>query len=146
MLLEKNTTSRIIYVLLFLFSLNIFNQSSLILAAVFAFIVLYDRGKLYIPTNDNVFLILMIFSSAFFIFSSQNGLNAGISAFGCPMAYYIGMRVQNDRLKISCAEDQLKSLTLLLVVGMTCHAVVNFIYELIRFGGINSGGIHYDFF
>ena len=71
MLLEKNTTSRIIYVLLFLFSLNIFNQSSLILAAVFAFIVLYDRGKLYIPTNDNVFLILMIFSSAFFIFSSQ---------------------------------------------------------------------------
>ena len=66
MLSEKSVTSRIIYLLLFLFSLNVFNQSSLILVAMFAFVVLYDKGKLYIPPNDNVFFILMLFSITFF--------------------------------------------------------------------------------
>lgn len=146
MLLERNSTSRIIYLLLFLFSLNIFNQSSLILAAVFVFVVLYDRGKLCILPNDNVFFTLMLFSITFFIFSLQSGFNAGISAIGCPMAYYIGIRLQNEQMEKSCGEEQLRFLTLLLVAGMTCHAVVNFIYELIRFGGINSGATHYDFF
>lgn len=146
MLSEKNFTSRIIYILLFLFSLNVFNQSSLILAAVFALILIYDRGKLYIPGKDNVFFALLLFAVTFFVFSAQNGINAGISAIGCPMAYYIGLRVQNEQMEISQAEKQLKSVTLLLVAGMTCHAIVNFLYELVRFGGINSGGIHYDFF
>lgn len=146
MLLEKNFTSRMVYTLLFLFSLNIFNQSSLILAAVFILVVIYDRGKLHIPANDNVFFVLVIFAAAFFLFSGQNGLSAGISAIGCPMAYYIGLRVQNEQMKISQAEKQLKSVTMLLVAGMTCHAVVNFLYELVRFGGINSGATHYDFF
>lgn len=134
------------YILLFLFSLNIFNQSSLILAAVFILVVIYDREKLHIPANDNVFFVLVIFAAAFFLFSGQNGLSAGISAIGCPMAYYIGLRVQNKQMEISQAEKQLKSVTTLLVTGMTCHAVVNFLYELVRFGGINSGGTHYDFF
>ena len=141
MLLEKNFTSRMMYILLFLFSLNIFNQSSLILAAVFILVVIYDRGKLHIPANDNVFFVLVIFAAAFFLFSGQNGLSAGISAIGCPMAYYIGLRVQNEQMEISQAEKQLKSVTTLLVTGMTCHAVVNFLYELVRFGGT-----HYDFF
>ena len=146
MLSEKNFTSRIIYILLFLFSLNVFNQSSLILAAVFVLVLIYDRGKLYIPGKDKVFFVLLFFAVAFFVFSAQNGLNAGISAIGCPMAYYIGLRVQNEQMEMSQAEKQLKSVTLLLVAGMTCHAIVNFLYELVRFGGINSGGIHYDFF
>ena len=146
MLLEKNRTSRIIYILLFLFSLNIFNQSSLILAAVFALVVIFDRGKLYIPANDNTFFVLVIFAAAFFTFSLQNGLSAGISAIGCPMAYYIGLRMQNKQMEMPQAEKHLKSVTVLLVAGMTCHAVVNFLYELVRFGGINSGAVHYDFF
>lgn len=66
MLLEKNFTSRMMYILLFLFSLNIFNQSSLILAAIFILVVIYDRGKLHIPANDNVFFVLVIFAAAFF--------------------------------------------------------------------------------
>lgn len=146
MLSEKNFTSRMIYILLFLFSLNVFNQSSLILAAVFILVVIFDRGKLYIPANGNVFVVLVFFAAVFFAFSAQNGLNAGISAIGCPMAYYIGLRVQNERIALAQAEKQLKSVTTLLVAGMTCHAVVNFLYELVRFGGINSGGTHYDFF
>ena len=146
MLSERNFTSRMIYILLFLFSLNVFNQSSLILAAVFILVVIFDRGKLYIPANDNVFVVLVFFAAVFFVFSAQNGLNAGISAIGCPMAYYIGLRVQNERIALAQAEKQLKSVTTLLVAGMTCHAVVNFLYELVRFGGINSGGTHYDFF
>lgn len=146
MLSEKNFTSRMVYILLFLFSLNVFNQSSLILASVFVLIFIYDRGKLYIPGNDNVFFVLLFFAVTFYLFSAQNGLNAGISAIGCPMAYYIGLRVQNVQMEMSLAEKQLKSVTLLLVAGMTCHAIINFLYELVRFGGINSGGIHYDFF
>ena len=146
MILEKNITSKVIYVLLFLFSLNLFNQSSLFLAVVFALVVIYDRGKLYIPSDDNVFFALLLFAITFFVFSAQNSLNAGISAIGCPMAYYIGLRLQSDQIEVLCAEKKLKFITLLLVAGMTCHAIVNFIYELVRFGGINSGGIHYDFF
>lgn len=146
MLSKKIFTSRMIYILLFLFSLNVFNQSSLILAAVFILIVILDRGKLYIPANDTVLFVLVVFAAVFFVFSTQNGLNAGISAIGCPMAYYIGLRVQNEQMEISQAEKQLKSVTMLLVAGMTCHAVVNFLYEVVRFGGINSGGTHYDFF
>ena len=145
MLLEKNM-SRIIYVLLFLFSLNAFNESSLFLALLFAFIVICDKGKLYIPSNDRIFFVLLLFSVAFFVFSAQNGVRTGLPAVGCPMAYYIGLRLQNNKLETLRAEKQLRVVTLLLVAGMTCHAVVNFIYELIRFGGINSGGIHYDFF
>ena len=53
MLLEKNFASRLIYILLFLFSLNLFNQSSLLLAVVFILVVVYDRGRLYIPENDS---------------------------------------------------------------------------------------------
>ena len=143
---EKNFTSRMIYILLFLFSLNVFNQSSLILAALFILIAILDRGKLYIPANDTVFFVLMFFAAVFFVFSTQNGLNAGISAIGCPMAYYIGLRVQNEQMEMAQAENRLKSVTMLLVAGMTCHAVVNFLYEMVRFGGINSGGTHYDFF
>ena len=105
MLLEKNFTSRMMYILLFLFSLNIFNQSSLILAAVFILVVIYDREKLHIPANDNVFFVLVIFAVAFFLFSGQNGLSAGISAIGCPMAYYIGLRVQNEQMEISQAVE-----------------------------------------
>ena len=127
MLSERNFTSRMIYILLFLFSLNVFNQSSLILAAVFILVVIFDRGKLYIPANDNVFVVLVFFAAVFFVFSAQNGLNAGISAIGCPMAYYIGLRVQNERIALAQAEKQLKSVTTLLVAGMTCHAVVNFL-------------------
>ena len=145
MLLEKNT-SRIIYALLFLFSLNAFNESSLFLAVLFALIVICDKGKLYVPSNDRIFFVLLLFSVAFFVFSAQNGVRTGLPAFGCPMAYYIGLRLQNNKLETLRAEKQLRVVTLLLVAGMTCHAVVNFIYELIRFGGINSGGIHYDFF
>lgn len=115
-----------LYILLFLFSLNVFNQSSLILAAVFILVVIFDRGKLYIPANDNVFVVL-VFLRLSFCFSAQNGLNAGISAIGCPMAYYIGLRVQNERIALAQAEEQLKSVTILLVAGMTCHAVVNFV-------------------
>lgn len=146
MLSEKNFTSKMIYILLFLFSLNVFNQSSLILAAVFILVVILDRGKLYIPANDTVSFVLVTFAAAFFVFSTQNGLNAGISAIGCPMAYYIGLRMQNKQMGIAQAEKQLNSVTTLLVAGMTCHAVVNFLYELIRFGGINSSAVHYDFF
>lgn len=71
MLLEKNFTSRMMYILLFLFSLNIFNQSSLILAAVFILVVIYDREKLHIPANDNVFFVLVIFAVAFFCFRAK---------------------------------------------------------------------------
>ena len=145
MLLEKNT-SRIIYALLFLFSLNAFNESSLFLAVLFALIVICDKGKLYVPSNDRIFFVLLLFSVAFFVFSAQKGVRTGLPAFGCPMAYYVGMRLQNSKIETLRAEKQLRAVTLLLVAGMTCHAVVNFIYELIRFGGINSGGIHYDFF
>ena len=65
MLSEKKFTSRMIYILLFLFSLNVFNQSSLILAAVFILVVIFDRGKLYIPANDNVFVVLVFFAAVF---------------------------------------------------------------------------------
>lgn len=70
--------------------------------------------------------VVLVFLRLSFCFSAQNGLNAGISAIGCPMAYYIGLRVQNERIALAQAEEQLKSVTILLVAGMTCHAVVNF--------------------
>ena len=93
MLLEKNFASRLIYILLFLFSLNLFNQSSLLLAVVFMLVVVYDRGRLYIPENDSVFFFLLLFAVSYMVFASQNGFGAGISAIGCPMAYYIGLSV-----------------------------------------------------
>ena len=103
MQLEKGIVGKIVWGLLFLFSLNLFNQSSLILMLLFGF--------------------------------------TGISAFGCPMSYYIGKRMITKQNEL-----QIKSIAILLVTGMTCHAFVNFFYELIRFGGINSSGTHYDFF
>ena len=147
MLYENRLPYKFIYLLLFLFSLNIFNQSSLILAAVVMLVVLVDRGHLYIISKDNTFFALVLFSVTFFVFSAQSGLGAGISAIGCPMAYYLGLRLQQEREEnMGQSEGRLNRVTLILVSGMTCHAIVNFIYELVRFGGINSGGIHYDLF
>lgn len=147
MLYEKRLPYKIICILLFLFSLNIFNQSSLLLTATFILVVGVDRGCLYIPAKDNTFFALVVFSVAFFVFSAQNGVTTGISAMGCPMAYYLGARLGSEITDdVRQSEARLNTLTLVLVAGMTCHAVVNFIYELVRFGGINSGGIHYDFF
>lgn len=147
MLYENRLPYKFICLLLFLFSLNIFNQSSLILAAAFMLVVVVDRGCLYIPPKDNAFFALVLFSVAFFVFSAQNGLGSGISAIGCPMAYYLGLRLESEiRDDVRQSEIRLNTVTLILVAGMTCHAVVNFVYELVRFGGINSGGIHYDFF
>ena len=71
MLSEKKFTSRMIYILLFLFSLNVFNQSSLILAAVFILVVIFDRGKLYIPANDNVFGVLVFLRLSFLFFQRR---------------------------------------------------------------------------
>lgn len=45
----------------------------------------------------------------------------GISAFGCPMSYYIGKRMISKQNEL-----QIKSVVILLVTGMTCHAFVNF--------------------
>ena len=147
MLYENRLPYKFICLLLFLFSLNIFNQSSLILVAVVMLVVLVDRGHLYIISKDNTFFALVLFSVTFFVFSAQSGLGAGISAIGCPMAYYLGLRLQQESEdNMGQSEGCLNRVTLILVSGMTCHAIVNFIYEWVRFGGINSGGIHYDLF
>lgn len=77
MLYENRLPYKFIYLLLFLFSLNIFNQSSLILAAVVMLVVLVDRGHLYIISKDNTFFALVLFSVTFFVFSAQSGLGGG---------------------------------------------------------------------
>lgn len=141
MQLEKGIVGKIVWGLLFLFSLNLFNQSSLILMLLFGFIVIMDKGKIYYCSKDSMFYLLIIFAVTFFLFAAQNGISTGISAFGCPMSYYIGKRMITKQNEL-----QIKSIAILLVTGMTCHAFVNFFYELIRFGGINSSGTHYDFF
>lgn len=100
MLLEKNFTSRMMYILLFLFSLNIFNQSSLILAAVFILVVIYDREKLHIPANDNVFFVLVIFAVAFFLFSGQNGFKCrNIRNWDAPWLIILGFECRMNKWK-----------------------------------------------
>lgn len=142
----KKTTNRIIWFLIFLFALNFYNKSSLILAVIFAVVIALDGGKLSINHKDSTFWVLAFFSLSFYIFSLQNGFTTGFAAFGCPMAYYIGTRLYRGAYENGLPEEQLHSMTIRLTAGMTLHAAINFVYELIRFGGINSGGIHYDFF
>ena len=90
MIAKDNIINKLIYILLFLFAINIFNQSSSILALVFIMVILLDRAKLYLIQNNKTFWVLVAFAISFVFFSAQNGINEGIAATGCPMAYYIG--------------------------------------------------------
>lgn len=146
MIAKDNIINKLIYILLFLFAINIFNQSSSILALVFIMVILLDRAKLYLIQNNKTFWVLVAFAISFVFFSAQNGINEGIAATGCPMAYYIGLRLQKGAQEAEKEEKTLKKIVFIVIFGMTSHAIVNFIYELIRFGGVNSGAIHYDFF
>lgn len=144
-MISKNAANRIIHLLIFLCAMNFFNQSSWLLVVVFVLIIIIDKGKVYVCAKDSTFWILIFFAITFFLFAAQNGIASGFPAIGCPMAYYIGTRMQRDQ-ENERVEKQLNSMVIRLTAGMTLHAIINFVYELIRFGGINSGGVHYDFF
>ena len=87
MIVKDNIINKLIYILIFLFAINIFNQSSSILALVFIMVILLDRAKLYLIQNNKTFWILVAFAISFALFAAQNGINEGIAATGCPMAY-----------------------------------------------------------
>ena len=130
----------IINTLLLFFSMNLFNMSSWILVITFFVLFLLERNKIYNYISDSMLSLSVIFAIVFFVFSYQNGIASALPAIGCPIAYYIGRRIE------AYNKDSIPNFILIIILGMTSHAIINFIYEYIKFGGINSGGIHYDAF
>lgn len=130
----------IINILLLFFSMNFFNLSSWILVITFFVLVLLEKNKIYNYISDYTFSLSVAFAITFFVFSYQNGIASALPAIGCPVAYYIGRRIE------AYNKDSIPNYILIIILGMTSHAIINFIYEYIKFGGINSGGIHYDAF
>ena len=130
----------IINILLLFFSINFFNMSSWILVITFFVLFLLEKNKIYNYISDSMFSLSVIFAITFFVFSYQNGIASGLPAIGCPVAYYIGRRIE------AYNKDAIPNYIFIIILGMTSHAIINFIYEYIKFGGMNSGGTHYDAF
>ena len=110
----------IINILLLFFSMNFFNMSSWILVITFLILFLLEKNKIYNYTKDQMFNLTVMFAIAFFVFSYQNGIASGLPAIGCPVAYYIGRRIE------AYNKDSIPNYILIIILGMTSHAIINF--------------------
>ena len=127
-----------INVLLFLTGINFLHYGQLILPVI-CFILFIDR-KLVFKVNDPLtFVILCLFAISFYAFSAKDFYC--VMGFTCPMAYYIGSNILHPTGK------NLKKIIYLFAISMTCHVILNGIYEFIVHGynGFFHSGTHYDF-
>lgn len=125
--------NRIIFTLLSLFAMGFMLQGSLLISISFAVLVFLEGCKLYTYKN-RTFPFLIVLS---LIFIAHTG-REGIIIIGCPMAYYIGMRVNTD-------EKGYIKLYLVLAFSMCFHVFLNFVYEYTKFGSaVFTSALHYD--
>lgn len=135
---EKGVDSFIL-ALVFLYSMGFMLQATNILFLIFGILLFRDKGKLVLKKKAiTSFWILCTFSILYVIIMLIHG-ERGIIVLGCPIAFYIGNRVKN------CEINTVMNGTLLLSGGMASHVLLNFAYEISRYGmGILTNSRHID--
>ena len=124
--------------LLFIAAMGFMQQGINIMVLVCAVIIVADRWKLHFCGGVNTFYLLCAFAITYLVITAIHDMR-GIVGIGCPIAFYLGIRANTD------SEGRIKHMILLLGFGMAAHVLLNFGYELVRFGVATlTNARHYD--
>ena len=128
----------VLQILLFIAVMGFMNQGINIMVLVCAAVIAVDRWKLHFSGGLNTFYLLCAFAVAYLGITALHDIR-GLVAIGFPIAFYLGIRAGGD------SEKQVKHMILLLGFGMACHVLLNFGYEIFRFGlSTLTNSRHYD--
>ncbi len=126
-----------IYFVLILFSVNFMLCEEYILVALFTYQCIKNK-KIKIDTK---FFVLILFSVVYLtvLLLTANRFNVQIAIL--PVAYLLGYNLNIDKKEprtLAC------SVLVCLSLGMCLHTFLNFCAEIIKYGGIKYGVVHYD--
>lgn len=126
-----------IYFVLTLFSVNFMLCEEYILVALFAYQCIKNK-KIKIDTK---FFILVLFSAVYLtiLLITANRFNVQIAIL--PVAYLLGYNLNIDKRE---PRTLVRSVLVCLSLGMCLHIFLNFCAEIIKYGGIKYGAVHYD--
>ena len=135
---NNKKTDCIINIMLILFSMNFMHYGHIVLPVI-CLIIFFENGYSIKINNIKIFLILVLFSISFFIFSYHDGLYSVI-AFFLPMAYFIGSNLKEP------TEENIKNVIYLLTLGMCIHVALNCFGDFFRLGlEMFKSHSHHDF-
>ena len=123
------------YLLIFLFSSNFLLIGYLFLLAALI-IVIFRRGSVCFPPD---FWLLELFALSYFAIDMIQNHSIAISVLMCPLAYLLGSNLDQSE-----GINNIHKTMLVLTVGMASHGILNFLYEIVKYGGINYSALHYD--
>lgn len=124
-----------VHFLLLLFSSNFLLLGNFFLIGILV-VLIVKKGYVRFPPD---FWLLLLFALSYFLIDWIQNQSVAVSALLCPVAYLVGANLdQSNGMK------DIKNMLLFLALGMVLHGLLNFIYETIRFGGINYSALHYD--
>lgn len=112
--------------LIYFMSMNFMHYGQLLLPIICLIIFIDRKFKFYVK-DIKVFVILCLFGISFLAFSYKLGIYCTMGLC-LPMTYYIG----TNALEVD--EDKIKKIIYIIVLGMVTHYILNFIYELCKFG------------
>lgn len=116
----------IINILIYLMSMNFLHYGQLILPIICLLIFIDRKLKFYVK-DKRIFIVLCLFGISFFAFSYSLGFYS-VMGICLPMAYYIGSNILNVN------ENNIKKVIYIIICGMITHYLLNFVYEIYRFG------------
>ena len=135
---NNKKTDFIINIMLLLFSMNFMHYGHIMLPVI-CLILFIENGYSIKVNNLKIFLILVLFSISFFIFSYRDGLYSTIALF-LPMAYFIGSNLKNP------TEKNIKNVIYLLTLGMCIHVMLDCFGDFFRLGlEMFKSHSHHDF-
>lgn len=129
---------RLVFVLLFLVGLGFMLQGTNLLLGTFLVIILSDRAVIELRGGSISFWILCMLAISYYCITMFYG-SGMLIAIGCPIAFYIGNKIQDT------SEKAVSNIVLLCAFSMAGHIILNFLYELYYYGaGTFTSARHYD--
>lgn len=132
-------SQKLLYLILCLVAMGFMRQASEILVIAFFIVLIRQEGQLNFG-NALELGALTLCGITLFLFGYIGGIRVAILGLLLPAAYCIGAFLgENERT------DNIEALILTLSIGMNIHLILNFIYELVRFGfAFRLSSLHYD--
>lgn len=135
---QSRLQDRVIIVLLILAGMGFCLQGSNLLFVAGLLLIIIDRAKIQLCGGMGSFLLLCVLFVSYYITATFYGY-ASLTVLGCPIAFYIGNRIDNP------TEKTISKLIVMLTFAMASHIVLNLVYELAIFGtSVFTSARHYD--
>ena len=123
---KNNILDLVIDLLVLLLSVNIFHYGQVLLPIICVLLLIKNRFVFKVH-NVIVFVILVFFGISFLLFTYKNGMYS-VMGLCIPMSYYVGSNLEiND-------DKDVKKIIYIITIGMVIHLMLNYGYEIYRFG------------